>query len=528
MGPTDKELLREYCEGSQDAFRELVRRHLDMVFSAARRQTLSAAWAEEVTQSVFIKLARDACRIGTGTPLAAWLYAVTRNTAINAARTEIRRQRREHASVEIFAMSSPAPSWRDIEQLLDEAVADLRAVDRCAIILRFFEDKTLREVGEVLGFTEEAARKRVGRALEQLRDKLVKRGVTISGSVLATELSAHALQAAPATLSVAVLSGVAPPGVAFASVFTSALPMTTIQKTSFVAIAVIAAGIAIYQARTISRQSSENAALRQYNAQLAAARAATAGQRVREATTPPRESDVASSAATSGATAADRKLIATMSDWTDRAVRLRDLLKTSSMWVVPEFRLLNEIDWLDVAKDAKLDTEADVRSAFLRVRSAANQRVAAGVRAGLKAHAEARHGLLPTSVEELTPFFDSSVDPAMQLNPLNGSSLDVQTKNSILQRVLDSEWFDKSLTRGMLVGNGLPIEGSDTAKPPTVGASLAAFNQALLDFQQRNAGQRPHRVQELEPFLGTPMNAALLKMLFEISRDPSAQANASR
>src|SRR5688572_14470895 len=153
MAATDIELLRQNREGSQAAFRELVRRHLNMVFSAARRQTRSPALAEEVTQSVFIKLATDAGKIGERTPLAAWLHLVTRHTAVNAARTESRRQSREQASFEISAMSSATPGWSNVEPLLDEAVASLRTVDRTAIVLRYFEGKSLCEVGEALGST---------------------------------------------------------------------------------------------------------------------------------------------------------------------------------------------------------------------------------------------------------------------------------------------------------------------------------------------------------------------------------------
>jgi RNA polymerase sigma factor (sigma-70 family) len=268
MTVTDGELIHRYCVGSQDAFRELVRRHLNLVFSAARRQMRSSALAEEVTQSVFIKLARDAGRIDSRTPLPAWLHTVTRHTAINTARTESRRQKREQISVEISTMSSSTSDWSHVEPLLDEAVADLPATDRCAIILRFFDDKTLREVGETLGLSEEAARKRVSRALEQLRSLLLKRGVAVSSSALAADLTTHAIQVAPVGLSVAVLSGVAMPAAGVAHAVVSTLAMTTMQKSLLVAIGVIAVGVGLYQARTISRQSSEIALLRENNAAL--------------------------------------------------------------------------------------------------------------------------------------------------------------------------------------------------------------------------------------------------------------------
>ena len=532
MAATDTELLRQYREGSQAAFRELVRRHLDMVFSAARRQTRSATSAEEVTQSVFIKLARDAGRIGTGTPLAAWLHIVTRHTAMNVARTESRRQLREHASFEISAMSSPTPGWSDVEPLLDEAVATLRAFDRSAIILRFFEDKTLHEVGEALGLTEDAARKRISRALEQLRAMLLKRGVTVSSSVLAADLSTHAIQVAPVGLSAAILSGVAVPGVALPPLLVgtaSTLAMTTMQKTLFVAIGVIAAGVGLYQTRTISRQSSEIALLRQDNAALVQRQASEP----RPQATPPARREADSSgptypAVTDSGTSTDRKVIAAMGEWVDRAIRLRDLLKASSMWVVPEFRALKDIDWLDAAKDAKFETEAEIQNTFYRVRSAANHRVAAMVRSGLKGYAAVNSGMMPTTVEELAPYIDSSVDPGMQLNPLHGSSLDRETKSAILQRILESDWFGNTLVRGAMPPSE-STSGMSTAVPSatadersTVSDSLAAYNRALTQFRHLHGGQRPETEAQLQPFLSAPMNSALLKLLFETSQRASA------
>jgi RNA polymerase sigma factor (sigma-70 family) len=518
MAATDIELVRQYREGSQAAFRELVRRHLNMVFSAARRQTRSPALAEEVTQSVFIKLATDAGRIGERTPLAAWLHLVTRHTAVNAARTESRRQSREQASIEISAMSSSTPGWSNVEPLLDAAVASLRTVDRTAIVLRFFEGKSLREVGEALGSTEEAARKRVGRALEQLRALLLKRGVTVSSSALAADLTTHAIQIAPLNLSTTLLSGVSlpvgalPPAMVGAA---STLAMTTMQKSLLVATAVIAGGFSLYQTRTISRQSDDLAQLRKNYAALAARQtsgAAPLAASTQSAADAPRPTNPISG---DGATAADRKVIATMGDWVDRATRLRDLLKSAPMWVIPEFRALKEIDWLDDAKDATFETEADIQNAFSKARTAANQRVAALVRAGLKAHASAHSGMMPTSVEELAPYFDSAVDPAMQLNPAHGASLHPETKQVILKRALEWEWFERTFSRGTIPASA-PVADAAPRKEG-VSDSLAAFNHALMQLQQTH-GRPPSTETQMTPFLPTSMNAVLRKTLFDASQ----------
>jgi RNA polymerase sigma factor (sigma-70 family) len=164
------ELLQRYAQGgSEAAFAELVGRHVNFVYSSARRQVRSPQLAEEVTQNVFVELARQAARLERGTPLTAWLYVVTRRAALNALRGELRRQAREHAAYELSAMN-PAPSvWEKLAPLLDEALEALDPRDRSALLLRYFDNKPLRDVGAALNTSEDAAQKRVSRALEQLR-----------------------------------------------------------------------------------------------------------------------------------------------------------------------------------------------------------------------------------------------------------------------------------------------------------------------------------------------------------------------
>ena len=211
---SDLDLLRQFArENSQDAFAEIVRRHLDLVYSAARRQVRMPQSAEEVAQSVFADLARDAGKIsGTGvspvSSLTPWLYAVTRRTAIDVVRKESRRRLREQIAVEMNNMDATQNDWRQIEPLLDDAMAALEETDRSAILLRYFENKSLREVGEALGASEDAAQKRVSRAVERLREFLAKHGVTVGAGALVALVSANAVQAAPVGLSVTILIGV--------------------------------------------------------------------------------------------------------------------------------------------------------------------------------------------------------------------------------------------------------------------------------------------------------------------------------
>jgi RNA polymerase sigma factor (sigma-70 family) len=192
---SDLDLLREFARGnSQDAFSEIVRRHLNLVYSAALRQVRSPQLAEEVAQSVFADLARVAATPSSPQTLTPWLYAVTRRTAIDAIRKESRRQLREQTAMEMNNMNATANDWTQIEPLLDDAMAALDETDRSAILLRYFENKNLREVGEALGASEDAAQKRVSRAVERLREYFSKSNVTIGAGGLAVLISANAVQ----------------------------------------------------------------------------------------------------------------------------------------------------------------------------------------------------------------------------------------------------------------------------------------------------------------------------------------------
>ena len=201
MTTTDVELLREFTrDQSQDAFTTLVERHLGLVYCAALRQVHSPQLAEEVAQSVFTDLAQNAARLKPDTILTAWLYEITRRTAINVVRGEARRQLREQIAFEMNTINATAADWTQIEPLLDEAMHALDETDRTAVLLRYFENKSLREVGAALGTSDDTAQKRVSRALERLREFFAKRGVTVGAGGLVVVLSANAVQAAPTGL----------------------------------------------------------------------------------------------------------------------------------------------------------------------------------------------------------------------------------------------------------------------------------------------------------------------------------------
>jgi RNA polymerase sigma factor (sigma-70 family) len=198
---TSQQLLAEYlAHGSETAFRELVTRYTGLVYSTALRLVEGDTHrAEDVTQTVFVDLARQARKLSDETMLGGWLYRATCFVAAKAMRSERRRQAREREAVEMNTLGDHSEAnFAQVAPVLDEAINQLAPEDQSAILLRFFERLDFPSVGEALGSTEEAARKRVNRALDKLHDLLTARGVTLSATALGMALAAKAVEAAPA------------------------------------------------------------------------------------------------------------------------------------------------------------------------------------------------------------------------------------------------------------------------------------------------------------------------------------------
>jgi RNA polymerase sigma factor (sigma-70 family) len=257
MSTAETELLVDYvASGSQRAFSEIVSRHVDLVFSAAQRQVRCPQLAEEVTQNVFVALARNAHRLKPDTPLVAWLYLVTRRACIDALRAETRRKVREKTAMEMSHNNSRVPDWSSIEPLLDTAMERLGERDRAAILLRYFEDKSLREVGAVLGMSEDAAQKRVSRAVEQMRAFFSRQGVTVGAGSIASMMTTQAVQAAPIGLGLSISATAALSGAVAAGGAATLFVMTTLQKT-LLATTMLGLGLAVYEYRVISGQAEK-------------------------------------------------------------------------------------------------------------------------------------------------------------------------------------------------------------------------------------------------------------------------------
>jgi RNA polymerase sigma factor (sigma-70 family) len=206
MMTDDMALLREYAQrNSEEAFATLVSRHVNLVYSVALRQARNPYLAEEITQAVFIILARKAKSLRAKTILSGWLCRTARYASANALTMRRRRQHREQEAYTQSILNEPeSEAWKQIAPLLDTALAQLGETDHNAIVLRFFEGRNFNEVGAALGASEDAAKKRVHRALEKLRKFFTKRGLTLSAGVLAGAVSANSVQAAPVALAKSV------------------------------------------------------------------------------------------------------------------------------------------------------------------------------------------------------------------------------------------------------------------------------------------------------------------------------------
>ena len=210
----DAALLHRYQTAPDGkTFRPLVEKHLPLVWSTARRLANGDdALAEDVTQIVFADFARKAPALPPDFPAAGWLHRHTCFTARKLVRTEVRRRTREHHAAQLLtdhAMTAdPDPSWPEAAPHLDAALDQLSASDRTALLLRYWQGQDHRSIGTALGTTEDAARKRIARALEKLRHVLRRRGVLLTAALLTQFLTEHTLAAVPPALA-ATLPGTA-------------------------------------------------------------------------------------------------------------------------------------------------------------------------------------------------------------------------------------------------------------------------------------------------------------------------------
>jgi RNA polymerase sigma factor (sigma-70 family) len=594
MQETDAQLLREYAEsGSEGAFRELVARHTDLVYSAALRQVGSPEAARDVAQSVFIDFARKAagiagsgkgdrdweegCEEGCevldkggdegsredssrrllqgekgqgGGHIIGWLYRATRFAALNHLREERRRQERERQVMkDLEANSENATDWERVRPVLDEVMEDLSDGERQAVLLRFFQNRDFRSVGESLGVSDDAAQKRVSRALEKLRTGLVRRGVSTTGVALAAALSANAVQVAPAGLA-ATLSSTALAGLTVTTVNTAAataakvIAMSTIQKMIVGATLTLVAGAGIYQAYTASSLRGENQALRQQQNALNAT--VEQLQHERDDATNRLLELAEESQVSSNNTAELLKLrgevarlrrdsqqstqwIASTSDvdaattWARRVAQLRQRLDQWPEAKIPELQYVTEQDWLNAAR-GELNSDEDYRRALSTLRSAGEGKFVGMIQKALKGYMRANNGRMPNEMNQLGPFFETPPDPAAldrwEVAPTKTiESLGLGNDMIITERSAVDDVFDARYAVGPN-GNGMTDFLSREAGK--------VLNPVWDAYKAAHNGQWPDDISELQPYVNTPeQQVAWQKMMLKQGKQPVTDEQSS-
>ncbi len=507
--------MRDFTQaGSQRAFEALVTRHVDLVYSAALRQVRVPQLAEDVTQSVFIVLSRNARSLKPGAPLVAWLYLVTRRAAIDLVRAENRRRARETTAMEIAAMNSTSPEWSRMEPLLDDAMETLEERERMAILLRFFEGKSLREVGEALGTSEDAAQKRVSRALEQLRAAFDVRGVALGVGALASTLTAHAVQAAPIGLGLSISSAAALGGTAVHAVAieaTKTIAMTTLQKTVIVAALAAAAGVGIYEQRVIARQEEQlAAALRQTDslrAELGQLRrerdAATARWAAMEREISEAQTSIARGG--QGGAAPGTSGSAELTSALGRVAELKRRIAAMPGSRARASSLLSNEEWLQIALGHKLDTDQDIEAALVDAQNQVTFKWSEAIKIALRDYAAAHGGMMPADSTQLAAFLPSGSDAAMltRFQLLRTGKLSEVPSDAWL--FADTGPVDDETASLVMFGLGNTITSNSANGDQRVAA------RAFADFLRANGGQPPTEAGQLKAYLRRPLDERILR-----------------
>ncbi len=565
---SDAQLLRQYAaQRSEAAFSEIVARHAGLVYSAALRQLDSPDLARDVAQSVFTDLARKAPsladKLSGDASLAGWLYRSTRFAARDRMRGDRRRQARERQVMEHFdATAESAPQWEQVRPVLDEAMAELSEEDREAVLLRYFEKQDLHAVGQALGVSDDAAQKRVSRALERLHTGLTSRGVTTTAGALSGLLAVETVSFAPAglaaTLSATALAGTTLTTAATATA-TKAIAMTTLQKTLIAATLAAAVGTGIYEARLASTLQTRVQTLEQQQAPLA-----EQGQQL----TKDRDDALRQLAALRNENErlnrntaellrlrgentrlkADAQELAKLKasfssdgpaaeSWLARVNLLKQRLEQTPEARIPELRYLNEYDWLNAAR-SDLKTDNDYRRALSSLRTSGEGKFATRASEALKKYLQENNQQFPTQLSQLLPYFsvyfqppvDDAILQRWEIVPTTNGIVAFGGNMVITQKAPVDDEYDSRYGIGP-AGSG--HQGSGSFKMPQVKEVVANTNlvkavnidprdatavySALKAFSAANGGQQVTNASQLLPYLTTPeQQAALLRLSGEM------------
>ncbi|MCC6235922.1 MAG: sigma-70 family RNA polymerase sigma factor, partial [Verrucomicrobiales bacterium] len=459
MSVTDLELLRRYAaDGCEEAFAELVRRHLDLVFGVALRVLRHRQWAEEVAQSVFLDLARQARGLAATTVLPAWLHEVARRTAIDLLRREQRRMTRERTAME-QSSTEPHTAGTELEPILDDGLAALGDRDRTLLVLRYLQGRSIRDVGGVLGINEDAAQKGISRAVDRLRAILVRKGVGVGAAGLAAAMSVSTGSGAPPALAQAIavqataIAAESAVGAGWLSVVAVNAPGKAVLAAAL-AVAVLTASYQTFRASQLGRlvrqiEESEARAVRGSHEAKALAEGlqqeilglrARNGDwerdrldllRLRNEVGELRAKARARPAPSMVASGSLDPAEAALKSWAERVKHYKALAGRMPDKAIPELKLLTEEDWIELTKEPlghspnELDLEDPkvARLALSAARAKAKDRLKWVFSRALRGYADAHDGRLPGEVAELQPYLMHThvVGPARSVEIAAGS-----------------------------------------------------------------------------------------------------------
>lgn len=439
----DTQLIAAFAsERSEPAFAELVARHIDLVYATALRAVNGDAHlAQDVTQAVFVALARKAAGLPPGVVLAGWLHRHTCYVAATAVRTERRRKAREQIALEMRELNdSTEPPWQRIAPHLDEGLSRLHPGDRDALVLRFLKQQDFQSVGTALGISDDAAQKRVSRALEKLRRVLSGRGVALPAAALATALAAGPVIAAPAGMTSGIVAASLSAAGQTNITFTLLKLMASTKVQITIACAVIVASVAVplavlqnahakaLQDNAISQQQAD--ALKQLQAEHSRLEHLLAGTPPPAPAVggPPREvlrlrgeisrlnSELRELAAakTNQVLSRTEVLDSMRQMYADRVERLKQQFTANPALAVPEIKYLSPDRWLELVSYDHHVIDPDGRNGLSSVRGRAQLEFGMQVLdPALREYLNSNAGHFPTDVSQLIPYFKSPVDEAV-------------------------------------------------------------------------------------------------------------------
>jgi len=537
LSNSDAQLLRQYAQyGSEEAFTEIVTRYTSLVYSAALRHVESPDIAAEVTQKVFVSLAQGAralsLRLSQDASVAGWLCRSARNVSLNLRRDDSRRRSRERLTMEdLNGSNESACDWEQLRLVLDEAMSELDEPDYDALVIRFFKNQDLRSVGNALGLSDDAAQKRVSRALGRLRGHLASRGITTTSAALSMALCANAVQTTPAGLAVTISNSVMRTAIALhtstATSATKIIAMTTLQKALLGATLTAAIGTGIYEARrsadfreqaralrlqheslaqqnrllTEDRDQASNrlAAVQADRSQVQASLLELARLRAEVAKLRADSQELAQLKAKNGAGESSPSKSTTKSPQ-ELVSELKARLAQAPDQSIPELQFLTEQDWLNAVKDMqRLETDKDLRRALSALRGIAKKGFAEMIRAALVSYAQANNGQSPTEISQLSTYFASAIDA------------------SVLQRY-------EIVQPGLVSEKATPIddqddtyyqiskEGAEVILGSVAEKTLSPAFQAFVDAHN---GEKPKDPSQLQPYVKTAAEQAALQNLLQ-------------